>query len=133
MITPDYSLYRNMPLAMQIWNTYRNRALAYWLQNNGVNIIPNVRWGEERTYEFAFEGLSPGGVFAVGTNGCVRDKDSRYYFFHGLHKMIEALKPSVIVNYYYNSRDIFAECEERGIRVVTLNHWSDHRQKGQGE
>lgn len=31
VITPDFSLYRELPLAMQIWNTYRNRALAFWL------------------------------------------------------------------------------------------------------
>jgi len=43
VITPDFSLYRVLPLAMQIWNTYRNRAIAYWLQNNGVNIVPNIR------------------------------------------------------------------------------------------
>ena len=96
-----------------------------------MSIGPNVRWGDERTYEFAFEGLAPGGVFAVGTNGCVRDKDDRYYFMHGLHAMIETLHPSAIVNYYYYSKDIFAECEERGIPVVTLDYWTKSR-KGQG-
>ena len=30
VITPDFSLYSDMPRAMQIWNTYRNRAIAYW-------------------------------------------------------------------------------------------------------
>lgn len=43
VITTDFSIYRNMPIAMQIWNTYRNRALTYNLQSNGVDIIPNVR------------------------------------------------------------------------------------------
>ena len=36
VISPDFSLYRNMPLVMQMWNTYRGRAVACWLQNNGV-------------------------------------------------------------------------------------------------
>ena len=62
VITPDFSLYRDLPLAMQIWNTYRNRAVAYWLQSNGVNIVPNIRWGDERTYSFAFEGIENKGV-----------------------------------------------------------------------
>ena len=44
IISPDFSLYRNMPLVMQMWNTYRNRALSVWLQNNGIEIIPNVRF-----------------------------------------------------------------------------------------
>jgi len=33
----------------------------------------------------------------------------------GLSLMIEKLNPGAIVNYYYYSKDIFAECEERGI------------------
>ena len=57
VITPDFSLYRNMPLVMQMWNTYRNRALAYWLQNNVIEVIPNVRFGDERTYSFCFDGI----------------------------------------------------------------------------
>ena len=80
VITPDYSLYRDMPLVMQMWNTYRNRALAYWLQNEGVDIVPNVRWGDERTYDFVFEGLPHGGTVAVSTNGCIQNKLDRHYF-----------------------------------------------------
>ncbi len=60
VISPDFSLYRDMPLAMQIYNTYRSRVLAYWLQSKGQNVIPNIRWGDERTYAFAFEGIPQG-------------------------------------------------------------------------
>lgn len=35
MITPDCSLYRNAPLAVQIANTYRNRATGYYAQKRG--------------------------------------------------------------------------------------------------
>ena len=123
-ITPDYSLYRNMPLAMQIWNTYRNRALGYWLQKNGVGIIANVRWGDERSYDFAFEGLEKGGTYAICTNGCIQNKIDRYYFAKGLERMAEALEPETIVNYSYRSKDIFDKYEKQGIMVITLEHWS---------
>lgn len=49
VITPDFSLYRDMPLVMQMWNTYRGRSIGFWLQANGIPVIPNVRWGDERT------------------------------------------------------------------------------------
>ena len=124
-ITPDYSLYRNLPLAMQIWNTYRNRAVGYWLQANGVDIVTNVRWGDERTYGFAFEGLEKGGTYAVCSNGCIQGKTDRHYFVKGLEKMVEALEPETIVNYSYYSKDIFSRCEKQGIMVITLDHWSD--------
>ena len=28
VISPDFSIYRNMPLAMQIWNNYKGRTLS---------------------------------------------------------------------------------------------------------
>lgn len=111
------------PLAMQIWNTYRNRALAYWLQSNGVRIVPNVRWGDERTYTFAFEGLLPGGSVAISTNGCIRGKMERRYFQKGLAAMMEALKPETIINYSQTPDDLFAEYIDQGIRVVQIENY----------
>ena len=60
--------------------------LLYWLQSNGVNIIPNIRLSDERTYPFAFEGIEQGGTVAVSTNGCIQKKLDRYYFTKGLVK-----------------------------------------------
>ena len=39
VISPDFSLYRDMPLVMQQWNTYRSRAIGYWLQTNGITVF----------------------------------------------------------------------------------------------
>ena len=125
IITPDFSLYRNLPLSMQIWNTYRNRAIGYWLQSNGIKIVTNVRWGDERTYSFAFEGLPKGGTYAVCSNGCIQNKTDRYYFIKGLEIMVDTLKPETIINYSYYSKDIFAKYEKCGIMIITLEHWSD--------
>lgn len=50
VILPDFSLYRDMPLVMQLWNIYRSRAIGHWLQMNGVTVIPNIRYGDRRTY-----------------------------------------------------------------------------------
>lgn len=125
MITPDFSLYREMPLAMQIWNTYRNRAIGYWLQSNGIPIVPNVRWGDERTYAFAFEGLEHGGTVAISTNGCIRRKLDRQYFKEGLAKMVEILTPETIVNYSYAPEDIFSEYRKHGISVICIENYAD--------
>ena len=53
VIAPDFSLYRDMPLVMQLWNIYRSHAIANWLQENGIPVIANVRFGDERTYDYA--------------------------------------------------------------------------------
>lgn len=124
VITPDFSLYREMPLAMQIWNTYRNRALAFWLQREGVAIVPNVRWGDERTYEFAFEGLPQGGTVAVSTNGTVRNKVNREYFKAGLARMVEALRPATIINYSSTPDEVFGTYREQGVEIIEIPHYS---------
>jgi hypothetical protein len=109
VITPDYSLYCELPLPFQQWNNYRNRAIAYWLQKNGVPIIPNIRWGDDRSYPFAFEGFAVGGSMAVSTNGCIGEKRDRLLFQRGLEKMVGALHPDRIICYSSAPDDIFKE------------------------
>ena len=72
VILPDFSVYRDMPLAMQIFQVYKSRAIGNFLMQNEISIIPNIRWGDERTYEFAFEGIDKWGVVAVGAQGGYR-------------------------------------------------------------
>ncbi len=100
IISPDFSLYRNMPLCMQMWNTYRGRAIAVWLQNNGVEIIPNVRFNDERTYEFCFDGIEKFKTVAVGTHGCIKNRIDKDYFKDGLAEpvTIHQYRPVKILN-----------------------------------
>ena len=87
VITPDFSLYRDMPLVMQAWNTYRGKALGHWWQSQGLNVIPNVRWGDERTYEFCCAGVPKNSVIAVGSYGCMKTLRERKFFAKGLEYM----------------------------------------------
>ena len=117
VITTDYSLYREMQLAMQIWNTYRNRAIAFWMQKNNIPIIPNIRWSDERSYSFAFEGIPRNSVVAVSACGCIRKPLDRLYFKKGLTEMITVLQPSAIVAYSSAPEKVFDEVHVNGIPV----------------
>ena len=123
VITPDYSLYREMPLAMQIWNTYRNRAIAFWMQKNNIPIIPNIRWSDERTYSFAFEGIPRNSVVAVSACGCIRKPLDRLYFKKGLTEMITVLQPSAIVAYSSAPKTVFDEVHANGIPVFLIENY----------
>jgi len=94
VIGTDYSMYTEMPLSMQIWNTYRNRAISFWMQENGIDVIPNIVWGLENTYDFCFDGIQQNSTVAISTNGCIRDKVDRFYFKKGLNVMLEKLQPN---------------------------------------
>ena len=120
IITPDFSLYRNMPLCMQQWNTYRGRALATWLQNNGIEIIPNVRFNDTRTYEFCFDGIEKGKTVAIGTHGCLKTKEDKYYFKAGLYTLVETLSPKNIIVYGTAPDSIFAPYKDKGINIIVF-------------
>ena len=96
---------------------------AHWLQNNGINIIFNIRWGDERTYDFVFDGITKGGTVAISTNGCIRDKLDRHYFKKGLAKMIDIVAPDTIVNYSYTPDDIFKKYKDKGIKIAKIENY----------
>lgn len=108
VIAPDYSLYMDMPRAMQIWNVYRSRAVAYYLSKKGLYVIPNVRWADEESYDFAFAGVRKNGIVAVGTHGCYKKKKDRYLFHKGFLEMIKRLNPKFIIIYGAISSELIA-------------------------
>ena len=117
VISPDFSLYRDMPLVMQEWNVYRGRAIAHWLQENGVPVIPNIRWGDERTYELCCSGIQHGGTIAIGSHGCVKLLQERTPFTKGLDYVIKRIQPDTIVVYGKTPDIIFDEYRKSGIVV----------------
>ena len=123
IIGTDFSTYMDMPLAQQIWNLYRNRVISHYLQENGIDVIPNVQWGTEETYEYCFDGIPSGGTVAISTNGCIKDKLNRYYFQKGLEKMLEVLQPTTIVNYSNMPDDIFGKYKDCGINFIHLENY----------
>ena len=118
VISPDFSLYRNMPLVMQQWNTYRSRALAVWLQKNGIEVIPNVRFNDERTYDFCFDGIEKFKTVSVGTHGCIKNKVDKDYFKKGLAELVKRLSPKIIIVYGATPDDIFKVYKDSVIEII---------------
>lgn len=97
VITTDFSMYVDMPKAVQIYNCYRNRALAYLLQKEGINILPTVCWSDEKSLNWCFDGISYGSAVAVSSNGCVQNAMARDLFIKGYNRMIEEINPSQVI------------------------------------
>ena len=121
VISPDFSLYRNMPLVMQMWNTYRGRAIANWMQTNGIEVIPNVRWNDERTYEFCFDGIESNGTIAVDTHGYIRHAADKEYFKKGRAELVKRLSPKDIIVYGSAPDDIFKSYKDLGINIIQFD------------
>lgn len=121
VILPDFSVYRDMPLVMQLWNIYRSRAIGSWLQENEIRVIVNMRWGDERTYRICCEGVTRKCTIAVGTNGTIRNPEDRRYFVDGLETIASELDPSSIVVYGSAPDDIFGPYRSAGIKIVQFD------------
>ena len=121
VIAPDFSLYRDMPLVMQNWNIYRSHSVAVWLQNEGVPVIANVRWGDERTYAACCLGVPKNSTIAVGSHGCIKLLSDRKYFADGLEYVVKKLEPSTIVVYGAAPDKIFAPYKEKRIEVLQFD------------
>ena len=110
IISPDFSLFIDLPIAVQKWNIYRNRVLAAYYSQAGIDVIPSVGWSDEQSYDFCFEGLPKHSTVAISTNGCLASKESLYYFEKGFNKMLEVLNPSIILNYSRPAK-VFNNCK----------------------
>ena len=96
LLTPEFSLYWDMPKALQIYNTFKNRWCgAYW-QKMGKIVIPTICCAGDDSYDFCFDGIEEGSVVAVSTY-C--REDYKFEFMKSYNKMLDVIKPSAIVCY----------------------------------
>ena len=94
LLTPDFSLYADMPLWKQLESVAKNRWVgAYW-QSKSLTVFPTIAWSTPRSYEFCFDGVEQNGTVAVGMVGCKRNKSG---FMRGYNAMLEKLHPETII------------------------------------
>lgn len=128
VITPDFSVYYDMPFAMQIWNIFRSRAIGAWLQSQGIKVAPNIRFGDERTFECCCDGISKHSVISIGTLGCLKVKSYRETFEKGLAYVAKRLEPETMVLYGSVPGNI-SELKNDGINVVVIKPLSFHKRE----
>ena len=97
-LTPDFSLWREMPYAMQLWQVYRSRWCGAWMHSNGVQVIPTVSWSTESSFSFAFAGIQSGSIVAISSVG-IMDAKARKGYHRGLEEMCDRISPSAILVY----------------------------------
>ena len=99
VLTPDFSLYMDMPMSMKIWNVFRSRLIGQMMQDAGIIVIPTVSWAEAETFAFCFDGLPEGGVMSISTVGVKQDKNAFEIWKAGTEELIKRKKPSALYVY----------------------------------
>ena len=101
--SPDFSLYTDFPRALQLLSHYRRQWVgAYW-QYMGIDVIPDVVWGDRDSFDFCFDGIPHNSTVAVSTVGVKRNSDwngrDGNMFLDGYNEMLQRLEPSTILVY----------------------------------
>ena len=96
IISPDFSVWRDDPVAVQIWNIYRSRWCARYWQECGVKIIPSLNWSDDASYDFAFLGLPIGAPVVSCQCRTTRSRKGKEFFCRGISKAVEILRPESV-------------------------------------
>ena len=99
ILSPDFSLYLDMPMPMKIWNIYRSRQIGAYYQSMGIKVIPTLSWAEKETFEFCFKGIPKGSVVSVSTIGVKQNKEALQIWKDGMDAMIKEIEPKTILIY----------------------------------
>lgn len=111
VLTPDFSLYMDMPDAMQEWNRYRSAALGKYWAENGLTVVPTLSWAQPSSYRFSFKGIPKRSTVATSTVGVARDRDAQAVWLDGMREAMGRLEPSRVLLYGKNVGFDFGGCE----------------------
>ena len=127
VLTPDFSLYLDMPVAMQVWNIYRSRLIGQIMQDYDLTVIPTVSWAGEESFDFCFDGLPKNATLAISTIGVKQNKEQLKIWEEGVTEMINRLNPKRIV--VYGGK---VEYDYKDIEVVCFENATTERMKNNG-
>ncbi len=123
VLTPDFSTYSDMPMAMKIWNIYRARLIGQVMQDAGLNVIPALRDLGDGTRDFCFDGIASGGVYAISTVGvCNTDEDFKRLCRDEVLGIIERVKPECLI-VYGSVRTMGYDFEGVPVKYIASRQW----------
>jgi len=95
--TPDFSMFTDFPLALQINSHYRKHWLgAYW-QSKGITVIPTICWSDERSFDWCFDGEPSRSTVTVSSVGTQLNQEAKRLFLLGFEQMMRRLEPETVL------------------------------------
>ena len=111
VLTPDFSLYMDMPDPMQEWSRYRSAALGHYWADNGITVAPTLSWTQPSSCTFCFKGIPKHSTVATSTVGVARDKDAQKVWNDGMREAMRRLEPFRMLLYGKNIGFDFGGCK----------------------
>ena len=122
-----------LPRPLQRWNHYRNQLLTAWLQQQGVCAIPAAGWADDASFDWCFDGISPGGAVAVSTVGCLVHRQTEAGFLAGLEELLRQVQPEELLLYGSVTPDIASLLQSKSIPWQAFPHGMAARRRAREE
>lgn len=92
----DFTIDINSPLALQIYNKYRNHVLSWYFANNGVKVIPKVDIIPHCS-DWIYGGLPHNSTLCCSTKGRAFNKSAKMEFSECFQEMESVLNPHRVI------------------------------------
>ena len=92
------------------------------MQSLGINVIVNVRYGDERTYDISTIGIEKGQTIAIGTNGVVKNLQDRHYLEKGFDYIVNKIHPNNIIIYGSVTKNIEDVANKNSINIIHFHN-----------
>lgn len=99
VLSPDFSMYRDHPEAVQIWSMYKRHWLAAYWQMHCIKVIPTIEWVWPESYEWCFDGEPRNAIISISSCGCMHEKLATTLFKRGCEEAIRRLNPTQVLWY----------------------------------
>lgn len=98
VLAPDFSIYDDFPMAVNMFNHYRKQWCAVYWQEHGIKVIPTICYGTPETYSWCFDGTPKHSLVSVSTIGGFGNHcDNKQSWLNGFYNMLEIVQPSEIL------------------------------------
>ena len=104
IVSPDFSLYYDFPVSLQIFNKFRNHWLSAYYSVYDVTVIPNVSVSLPDCWDWSFLGYPKNSVLAFSDIGSMSSKSERDIVYSAYNEMIKRLEPIQII--YFTRSDL---------------------------
>lgn len=99
LISPDFSLYQDMPVALQIYNHYRKMWMAAYWQAHGLMVIPNVTFGGDQTLDWFLDGMPRKSTIACSSVSLADGGAWADFLIRACERIKERLEPTTVLWY----------------------------------
>ena len=108
----DFSLYYDYPVALQIFNKYRNHWLsAFYSSLLDIQFIPNISVSTSDCWEWSFDGFPSNSVVAFSDIGAIRDNSSRNITYQAYEETIRRLSPLQVIYFTRSKKNAPSEAD----------------------